>query len=370
MKFKVTVTLLTLSLIAPVAHGQDQVAGEWVETYGKAQGFLEGRSDQARAESFLRMGKLAFRKKFNSEALAFFQKSKALDPNNLETHFALVHFEFSRGNFQRASRLLIDALDQHPDWAKTPHDPSTFFSSYAEFEEKFKALSTYTNTYSNNKDVIFLRSFYQFSLGHAAEALSFSNDKGLGDVEKIQPHVAEMRNHVELTKVSNPIVQAAVIQTVPTLAELSASMGTGDGYQNAVYIPSNSLNKNLQVWGSTIDAIANKYDVDPRLVAAVIHHESRFNPMAVSHANARGMMQLIPGTARRFGVERVHDPIENIEGGVRYLRYLLSLFKDVRLSVAAYNAGELNVIRYGGVPPFNETQDYVRKVLTTYRGLQ
>lgn len=370
MKFKISVTLLALCLFATPGHTQDRTAAEYVETYGKAQEILEGRSPEDRAASYLRMGKIAFRNKFYPQALDYFQKAKGLNVDNLETHIAFVHFEFVRGNYHRASQILIAALDRHPEWAKIENDPASFFKTYGEFQKHFQLLTHYAEKSANNKDVNFLVGFYKFSMGHTVEAVTFSKEKGLDEVENIKPLVSEMKTRIALTNVSQPVVQTAVIQTVPTLAELSSATVGSDHFERVSYRPSDSLNKNLQVWGSTIDAIANKYDVDPRLVAAVIHNESRFNPLAVSHANARGMMQLIPGTARRFGVERIHDPIDNIEGGVRYLRYLLSLFKDVRLSVAAYNAGELNVIRYGGVPPFNETQDYVRKVLATYRTLQ
>ena len=112
-----------------------------------------------------------------------------------------------------------------------------------------------------------------------------------------------------------------------------------------------------------MDRIARQNQLSPQLVHSVIQVESNYDPNAVSPKGALGLMQLIPATARRFGVSDVFDPADNIQGGARYLKYLLELYKgDEALALAAYNAGEGAVSRYGGVPPFPETQDYVAKV--------
>ena len=118
-----------------------------------------------------------------------------------------------------------------------------------------------------------------------------------------------------------------------------------------------------------IGANAASYSVDPALVRSIVEAESGFNPRATSPAGARGLMQLMPGTAQSLGVVDAYDPAENLRGGTRYLRGLLDRFGDVRLAVAAYNAGPAAVERFGGVPPFPETQAYVRRVLTRYREL-
>ena len=108
---------------------------------------------------------------------------------------------------------------------------------------------------------------------------------------------------------------------------------------------------------------ARKFDVDAALVSAVIKAESDFNPRALSPKGARGLMQLMPGTARRFGVTNSYDPIANIYGGTRYLRWLLDTFdRNADLAVAAYNAGEGNVWKYKGVPPFRETVHYLQRI--------
>ena len=111
-----------------------------------------------------------------------------------------------------------------------------------------------------------------------------------------------------------------------------------------------------------VDA-AKKFDVDAALVSAVIKSESDFNAREVSNKGARGLMQLMPSTAERFGVTNSYDPVANIYGGVRYLRWLLQTFKgNADLAVAAYNAGEGNVWKYNGVPPFRETITYINRI--------
>lgn len=113
---------------------------------------------------------------------------------------------------------------------------------------------------------------------------------------------------------------------------------------------------------------ATQFDVDVALVLAVIKAESNFNSKAVSPKGAVGLMQLMPATAKRYGVTDSTNATQNIYGGTRYLKYLLSMFHDIHLAVAAYNAGEGAVIRYGGkIPPYQETQAYVKRVLAYYQ---
>ena len=108
--------------------------------------------------------------------------------------------------------------------------------------------------------------------------------------------------------------------------------------------------------------------VDPLLLYSIMHQESSFKPRAMSNKGARGLMQLIPATASRFGVMNIWDPKQNIEGGARYMRFLLNLFNgDVRLALAGYNAGEGAVMKYGyQVPPYSETREYVRRIGNRY----
>jgi hypothetical protein len=120
-------------------------------------------------------------------------------------------------------------------------------------------------------------------------------------------------------------------------------------------------------YGALIYEAARKHQVNPRLVAALIRQESAGNVRAVSHKGARGLMQLMPATAKRFGVrkEQLFEPQHNLDAGVRYLSWLVDQFpNDLAKILAAYNAGEGAVARYGGVPPYRETRDYVRRIFT------
>jgi soluble lytic murein transglycosylase-like protein len=117
-----------------------------------------------------------------------------------------------------------------------------------------------------------------------------------------------------------------------------------------------------------ISEFCNKYQVDFALIKAIIRAESGFNPRAISRKGAKGLMQLMPETAQRMNVSNIFNPRENIDGGVRYFKYLLSLFdNDLRLSLAAYNAGENLVSELGTIPPYRETVDYVQRVLNFYQ---
>jgi soluble lytic murein transglycosylase-like protein len=120
-------------------------------------------------------------------------------------------------------------------------------------------------------------------------------------------------------------------------------------------------------YGDLIYAKSIKYDVDPALVAAVIEQESRFKPRARSHVGARGLMQLMPRTGRWMGARDLYDPEQNVDAGVKYIKYLNKRFNgDLKKIIAAYNGGEGNVMRYRGVPPFRETRQYVKKVMKNY----
>jgi len=120
-------------------------------------------------------------------------------------------------------------------------------------------------------------------------------------------------------------------------------------------------------FGQMIQAASEKYAVDADLVFSVIAAESNFNPKAISRRGARGLMQLLPTTATRFGVKDIFDPGQNIDAGTRYLRDLLKTYQgDMALTLAAYNAGPGTVRRYGRVPPYNETIAYVRAIRKTY----
>lgn len=125
---------------------------------------------------------------------------------------------------------------------------------------------------------------------------------------------------------------------------------------------------NAMPYGDIIHDKAIKYDVDPALVAAVIEQESKFHRRAHSPVGARGLMQLMPRTGRWLGARNLYDPEQNVDAGVKYIKYLQHRFDgNVNKTIAAYNAGEGNVKRYNGIPPFRETQTYVRRVMSNYK---
>lgn len=134
-----------------------------------------------------------------------------------------------------------------------------------------------------------------------------------------------------------------------------------------------TLSLNTSAYQAEISQAAKDYGVEEAVVRAIIHAESAFNPNALSRVGAQGLMQLMPGTARRFGVGNAFDAVQNIRGGVQYLAWLLKRFNgNVALAAAGYNAGEGAVDKYGGVPPYAETQRYVQRVgilAERYRGL-
>ncbi|MFV5427437.1 lytic transglycosylase domain-containing protein [Acinetobacter towneri] len=140
------------------------------------------------------------------------------------------------------------------------------------------------------------------------------------------------------------------------------------GNSEASVLPSYSRNKNA--FDHIIQQAAQQHGVSEGLIKAVMHTESGFNVNARSPVGAQGLMQLMPATARRFNVSNAYDPHENIMAGAKYLAWLLKRFNgNTTLALAGYNAGEGNIAKYGGVPPFRETQDYVRRVTSRYSNL-
>ncbi|USA45755.1 lytic transglycosylase domain-containing protein [Acinetobacter sp. C26M] len=140
------------------------------------------------------------------------------------------------------------------------------------------------------------------------------------------------------------------------------------GATEASVLPSYNRNKNA--FDHLIRQAAQQHGVSEGLIKAVMHTESGFNINARSPVGAQGLMQLMPATARRFNVSNAYDPQQNIFAGARYLSWLIKRFNgNTQLAIAAYNAGEGNVDKYGGIPPFRETQDYVRRVTSRYQNL-
>jgi soluble lytic murein transglycosylase-like protein len=173
---------------------------------------------------------------------------------------------------------------------------------------------------------------------------------------------AEVRGEAfELTDAEG-VIHFTNAPTDPRYRRMPGMSGTAAGWLGAPQLARGG-------YRDAILAAAERHGVSAELVEAVIRVESGFNATALSPKGARGLMQLMPATAATLGVRNAFDPRENIEGGVRHLRYLLDRYPgDLPLVLAAYNAGEGAVSAHRGVPPFRETQQYVRKVLGHYRG--
>ncbi|WON74856.1 lytic transglycosylase domain-containing protein [Nitrosospira sp. Is2] len=161
---------------------------------------------------------------------------------------------------------------------------------------------------------------------------------------------------------------------VPTDERYVPLTGPSAGVKRAVAGPSNTPvePRTKAQYGGIIEEIARAYGLESALIHAVVSVESAYRVTAVSKKGAGGLMQLMPETAQRYGVTDRLDPVQNLHGGARYLSDLLKMFNgDMRLTLAAYNAGENNVIKYGNqIPPFQETRAYVPKVMELYRKYQ
>tara|TARA_R110000782_G_scaffold15189_5_gene44572 strand:+ start:5275 stop:5883 length:609 start_codon:yes stop_codon:yes gene_type:complete len=160
-----------------------------------------------------------------------------------------------------------------------------------------------------------------------------------------------------------------ILTDKPTHSGYKRLVKTWKGWEEAKVPKSFNWVKNQKKFDPTIRSVAKIYKLPHTLVHAVITAESSYNPNAISRAGAVGLMQLMPETAKQYGVSNRRDPKQNIYGGSRYLRYLLKLFKnDLSLALAAYNAGEGTVKRYGNkIPPYKETRNYVNKVIKYYK---
>ena len=156
----------------------------------------------------------------------------------------------------------------------------------------------------------------------------------------------------------------------PIIARLSPKRSTGLSATSCLNWSASKIHSRAKPFDKSINKYSRQYGIDKNLVKSIITAESCFRVKAKSHANARGLMQLIPATAARFGVTNSYNSEQNIRGGIKYLRFLKTYFKgDLKKIIAAYNAGEGAVDKYKGIPPYKETKNYVRNVLNTYAKL-
>jgi soluble lytic murein transglycosylase-like protein len=164
---------------------------------------------------------------------------------------------------------------------------------------------------------------------------------------------------------SPPTMIALLPEPEPEVNDQDATdVGPAPEPQVAATAPDVAIPHSHSPYHGIITQVAGRYEVDPSLIRAIIFAESGFNPRAKSKKGARGLMQLMPSTAKAMGIQDIYDPLENIEGGVKYFRLLLDRFGgDIKLALAAYNAGSRHVRNYAGIPPFKATRHYIKKVL-------
>lgn len=259
---------------------------------------------------------------------------------------ALESFEYEppaiRALFERAAQYLADDQDAEGAWkAATLYCEASRYGS-AEGQYRLGML------YAVGKGV-------PASRGYAANLFGLASSLGHYEAQRMLETVA-------LTTDLTPLcVQSNVAPEKPPVEIVYAHSPAIEAY-----VASLPIHKRWIV--GLADKVASWHQVDSRLVLAIIATESNFNASAESNKSAMGLMQLIPATAERFNVKNAYNASQNIKGGVKYLRWLLSYFRgDVTLAVAAYNAGEGAVDKYQGVPPYRETKAYVHKVMAFYQ---
>ena len=205
--------------------------------------------------------------------------------------------------------------------------------------------------------------YYFIALGTLSFTLSMSC---IGHAKTIS-HLQQSNGVTLITDQANKY-RGLKVEKVNIYPDSNVHAYSNYGANEAAVAPSQSHNKNA--FDPIIQQAAQTYGISAGLIKAIMHTESGFNTRARSPVGAQGLMQLMPATAKRFNVSNAYDPQQNIMGAARYLAWLTKRFNgDTSLILAGYNAGEGNVKKYGGIPPFRETQDYVRRVKSRYQNL-
>ena len=225
-----------------------------------------------------------------------------------------------------------------------------------------------------NKFLFITIAIFAFSILTAAQTRSrvFDNFDTAKGVQVITPTVAPA--YPSNTKEKNKLVKKTG-QSKMSVGEGLSQQGIKNTNSARLTMSAGANMNGFTTGDATIDSYivesSRRYRIDPLLIYAQMHQESSFKIKATSYKGASGLMQLMPATARRFGVTKIYDPQQNIDAGVKYMRWLLDTFKgDVVLALAGYNAGEGAVMKYGwNVPPYRETQEYVRRIGARYSAI-
>ncbi|MBS4198687.1 lytic transglycosylase domain-containing protein [Bacillus sp. FJAT-49732] len=201
----------------------------------------------------------------------------------------------------------------------------------------------------------------------------FSGERNDSSLNEEDHSFAQLLQHTLMNNINNSSQQSIDKNTLGAVYNMQLNKLPVFFGKNAIQIASeiNATEKDNATIPDNLEAIIQKasevYNLPAKLIKSIIKHESNFNSTAVSHAGASGLMQLMPQTAKGLGVNDIFDPLQNVMGGSKYLRNMLDKYDgNLVLALAAYNAGPGNVDKYGGIPPFKETQNYVRKVTDTF----
>jgi Transglycosylase SLT domain len=260
----------------------------------------------------------------------------------------------------------LETFDNEPPLVKVLLErASAFVADENNADSAWKAANLYceASRYGSAEGIYRLGMLYALGRGVPANRDYAANLFGIASVHG-HYEAQKMLETIEITTDSTP---PCVLDAVaPERAPAQQYGGYEDSPGIDDYIANLPKNKRWVV--DLVERIAEWHKIDPKLVLSIITAESNFKVLAKSNADAHGLMQLIPATAERFNVKNAYNASQNIKGGVKYLRWLLSYFRgDVPLAVAAYNAGEGAVDKYYGVPPYKETKAYVKKVMTLYK---
>lgn len=220
------------------------------------------------------------------------------------------------------------------------------------------------------------------SMMHAIGAGSLSAGSGHAEVQARVRHLQRMIHQVNNpAQPNNGLAPVPTTQTMPSpdssvlgktsfarsLQQVATTSGSGGIPVPVSLSDSLRTQKGQAAFARVINQLSNKHGVDANLVNALVKQESAFNPEAVSSAGAQGLMQLMPATAKGLGVTDPMDPVQNLDGGIRYLKAKLAEHNgNIPLALASYNAGSGAVKKYGGIPPYAETQQYVKRILSNY----